>query len=59
MVGGNYVGSAMREEDCRLIAAAPELYEALSSFIAAADAGHVSVETDNAARAALAKARGE
>lgn len=47
------------ERNARLIAAAPELYEALAEFVAGADAGHVSVEADNAARAALAKARGE
>lgn len=42
-----------------MMAAAPALFEALSNFIAGADAGHVSVEVDNAARAALAKARGD
>jgi len=41
-----------------LIAAAPELLEALSEFITSADAGHVSVETDRKARAAIAKAEG-
>lgn len=34
-----------------------DLYTALERFLAEADAGHVTVETDRAARAALAKAR--
>ena len=45
--------------NARLIAAAPDLYAALRSYLAEADAGHVTVETDSAARAALAKAQGE
>lgn len=45
--------------NARLIAAAPELLEALATFLAEADAGHVTFEADRAARAAIAKARGE
>ena len=42
-----------------LIAAAPDLYEALEAFIAGADTGYISVDVDKFARAALARARGE
>lgn len=45
--------------NARLIAAAPDLLEALRAFIAEADAGHVTIETDKAARAAIARATGE
>lgn len=45
--------------DARLIAAAPELLQALTDFIAGADNGHVSIEVDRAARAAIAKALGQ
>ena len=47
----------MQAANARLIAAAPDLLEALEAFIAGADAGHVSVEVDRTARAAIAKAR--
>jgi hypothetical protein len=46
------------EANARLIAAAPELLEALSAFVVGADAGHVSVEVDRNARAAITKATG-
>jgi hypothetical protein len=39
--------------------AAPDMFEALTEFLAGADAGFVSVGVDQLARAALAKARGE
>jgi hypothetical protein len=42
-----------------MIDAAPDLFKALTNYLADADAGHVSVDTDNTARQALAKARGE
>jgi hypothetical protein len=41
------------------MAAAEALAEALRDFLAEADAGHVSVEVDRAARAALRLSRGE
>lgn len=47
------------EANARLIAAAPTLLEALEAFVAGADAGHVSVEVDNAARAAINAAKGQ
>jgi hypothetical protein len=46
------------EANARLIAAAPDLLEALEAFLNEADEGHVSVDTDKAARAAIAKAKG-
>jgi hypothetical protein len=50
--------SGNEEANARLIAAAPDLLDALEAFLNEADAGHVSVDTDRAARAAIAKARG-
>lgn len=47
---------AAAEANAHLIAAAPELLEALVAFIAEADNGHVTVETDRKARAAILKA---
>lgn len=44
--------------NARLIAAAPELLTTLKAFLAEADAGHVSVEADRNARAAIARATG-
>jgi hypothetical protein len=64
LVEGRYAALASGETqveaiaNARLIAAAPDLYEALAAFVAGADAGYVSVEVDQAARAALAKATG-
>jgi hypothetical protein len=46
--------------DARLIAAAPDLYEALASIVRKIDLlGPVTAPSMNAARTALAKARGE
>lgn len=42
----------------RLIASAPDLLAALQAFLSGADSGHVSIEVDNAARAAISKATG-
>jgi hypothetical protein len=49
------------EANARLIAAAPELYEALAEFVAYLDAGTgtLSHELEYAMRDALAKARGD
>lgn len=53
------VGSDEDESSARLIAAAPELYEALDAITHWNDRdGHVDASWWNAARAALARARG-
>lgn len=54
------VGSIEKQmrHNAHLIAAAPDLLAALSNFVAEADAGHVTIETDRAARAAIALATG-
>jgi hypothetical protein len=53
--------AAVRHPDMQLIEAAPDLLEALQSFIAEQDEhqGLVTVETYDKARAAIAKATGE
>lgn len=48
-----------QEANARLIAAAPELLEALEGFVACWDACASPVEFAEKARAAIAKARGE
>ena len=50
---------AEAEANARLIAAAPDLYEALQAFIDAGDGHDDFTDEWPAARAALAKARGE
>lgn len=56
-----HLGAAFEKHDAesranaRLIAAAPDLLAALRDFLAEADAGHVSVDTDRRARAAILK----
>jgi hypothetical protein len=50
--------AAERLANARLIAAAPELYEALSKAVAFAEPGHCNQWIGQAARA-LAKARGK
>jgi len=55
-------GAIGREEDARLIAAAPELFEALEATASLLEKlGHISDNslTVGAARAAIAKAKGE
>jgi hypothetical protein len=54
-------GAVGREEDACLIAAAPELLEALEQVLSFVDAGQGTwtVEDQNKARAAIAKAKGE
>ena len=54
-------GAIGREEDACLIAAAPELLEALEQVVSFVDAGQGTwtVEEQQKARAAIAKAKGE
>lgn len=74
-VGGHYVGTedadiaeradwpleftAEQEANARLIAAAPELYEALERLLVEHDGNYRTSTAVDAARAAIAKARGE
>lgn len=59
--GGNYRDIAYQpdEDDARLIAAAPDLAEALANLLDDVGFGRNDTEAATKARAALAKARGE
>jgi hypothetical protein len=56
----NYTTGDVKAADARLIAAAPDLYEALKEIVDATDTGWEHLDaTFTRARAALKKARGE
>ena len=57
--GAKRLSEAERSANRHLIAAAPELYEALEDIVNGFDEGRVTVEATNFARTVLKKARGQ
>jgi hypothetical protein len=56
---GSLVGESYEEKNAHLIAAAPELLEALEALVLDESKEYIPTRLWNAARAAIAKAKGE